>query len=77
MHGLSGDDTGGLELDSLTLVRDDLSVAVNGVTEGVDDTTEEGSADGDVDNSTSPLDNISFLDLSINIKRQRLDSGKD
>lgn len=65
MDGLSGDDTGGLELDSLAEVALDGAVAIDGVAEGVDNTTEHALTDGDIDDRTSSLDNITFLDLSI------------
>lgn len=41
VHRLSGDDSRSLELDSLSLVRDDGAFSVDGVTEGIDDTTEQ------------------------------------
>merc|ERR1740139_449949 len=53
------------ELDSLALVGNDLSVTVNGVSEGIDNASKEGHANGVIDNSSGSLHNISFLDLSV------------
>jgi hypothetical protein len=61
---LSGNDTWGLELDSLAEVALNGSLTVDGVTESVDDTAEHALSDGDIDDRTSSLDNITFLDLS-------------
>lgn len=65
MDGLSGDDAGGLELDSLAEVALNGAMAIDGVAEGVNNTTEHALTDGDIDDRTSSLDNITFLDLSI------------
>jgi len=65
VDGLSGDDTGGLQLDSLSLVRQDGTFTIDGVAEGVDNTSEHALTDGDIHDRTSSLDNITFLDLSI------------
>jgi hypothetical protein len=64
VDGLSGDDAGGLELDSLAEVALDGAVAIDGVAESIDNTTEHTLTDGDIDDRTSSLDNITFLDLS-------------
>ena len=65
VHGLSGDNAGGLELDSLSHVTLDGAVTVDGVSEGVNDSSEHTLTDGHIDDGTSSLDNITFLDLSI------------
>lgn len=65
VHGLSGDDAWGLELDSLSLVGLDGSVTVNGVTESVNDSAEHTLTNGDVDDGTGSLHDITLLDLSI------------
>ena len=65
MDGLSGNNARGLELDSLAHVTLDGTLAVNGVAEGVDNTSEHAFTDGDIHDRTSSLDNITFLDLSI------------
>lgn len=69
LHGLSDgfsrDNSGGLELDSLSLGGFNGTKSINGNTEGVDDSTEETKADRYIDNGTGSLDDISFLDFSI------------
>ena len=70
MHGLSGDNAGSLELDSLALVALDGTVTVDGVTEGVNDSAEHALTDGDIDDGAGSLDDITLLDLSIAHKEQ-------
>jgi hypothetical protein len=47
--GLTGQNTGGLELSTAALSGLEGTLSVNGVTESVNDTSEEGLADGDID----------------------------
>jgi hypothetical protein len=49
VDGTAGQDTGGLELGTALLGGLDGTLSVDGVTESVNDTTEEGLADRDVD----------------------------
>ena len=65
VHGLARDNAGGLGLNSLSLVGDNGTLAVDGLTESIDDTAEHAGADGNVDDGTGSLDNISFLNFSI------------
>ena len=65
VHRLSWDNTWSFELNSLSLVTLDWTGTIDWVTEGVDDSTEKAITDWDIDNGSSSLDNISFLDLSI------------
>ena len=65
VHRLSGDDTGGLELNSLSLIGEDGALTVDGVAESVDNAAEHAVTDGDVDDGTGSLDYISFLNFSI------------
>ena len=65
MHGLAGNNTGGLKLNSLSRVGDDGTFTVDGLTEGINNTAKHAGADGHVDNGTGSLDNISFLNFSI------------
>jgi len=69
LHGLSdgfsGDNSGGLELNSLSLGGINGTESIDGNTEGIDDSTEESMTDRDIDNSSGSLDDISFLDFSI------------
>ncbi len=66
MHGFSRDDTWSLQLNSGTKVGVEGTHSVDGVTEGVDDSAEQALADGNINDGTSPLDDISLLDLPIN-----------
>ena len=65
VHGLSGDDAGSLELNTLTVVAADGAEAIDGVTERVDDTAEQALTNGDIDDGAGSLDDIALLDLSI------------
>jgi hypothetical protein len=65
VDGLSGDDTWGLELDSLAEFTLDGTVSIDGVAESVNDSAKHALTNGDIDDRTSSLDNITFLDLSI------------
>jgi hypothetical protein len=65
VHGFSGDNAWGLQLNSLTLVRFDGAMAINGFTEWVKNTSEESFTDGDIDDGTSSLDDIAFLNFSV------------
>jgi len=65
VDGLSGDDTRGLQLDSLSLVRQDGTFTIDGVAEGVDDTAEHAGTDWDIDDGAGSLHNISFLNFSV------------
>ena len=65
MHRLSWDDTWGLKLNSLSRVGLDSTLAINWVTEGIDDTAEKAIADGHINDRASSLDDIAFLDLSV------------
>lgn len=60
-HGLTGQDTGGLDLGTTTLGGLDGALAIDGVAEGVDDTAEHLGTDGDVDDVSSALDRVALL----------------
>jgi hypothetical protein len=49
VDGTTGQDTGGLELGTALLGGLDGTLSIDGVTEGIDNTSEEGLADRDVD----------------------------
>jgi hypothetical protein len=49
LDGLTRQDTGGLELSTALLGGLDRTLSVDGVAEGVDNTSQEGLADGNVD----------------------------
>jgi len=65
VHGFSGNNSWGLQLDSGTQVGVDGTSTVDGVTEGVDNSSEETLTDGDIDDRSGSLDDITFLDFSI------------
>jgi len=93
LHGLvdraTGKNTGGLDLSTDLLGGLNGSLAIDGVTEGIDDTTKHGRADGNVDNGTSTLDSLTFLDesvgteqddtdlASLQVKSHTLDTGRE
>jgi hypothetical protein len=49
LDGLTGQDTRGLELSTAALGGLEGTLSIDGVTESVNDTSEEGLADGDID----------------------------
>lgn len=69
VHGFSGDNAWGLQLDSGTLVSADGTLAIDGVTEGVDDSAEHALADGDINDGAGSLHDITFLDLSAHVTK--------
>ena len=64
MHRLSGDNTWGLQLNSGSESCINGTFSVDGVTKGVDYSAEQTLADGDINDGTSSLNNITFLDFS-------------
>lgn len=64
-HGLgdrgTGKDSGRLDLGTAALDGVDRALAVDGVSESVDDTAEESRADGDVDDVSGTLDAVALL----------------
>lgn len=65
MNGSSGQDTGGLQLGLVPGIGLDLALAIDGVTQSVDDSAQHTGTDGDIDNLTSSLDSVALLDQSI------------
>lgn len=65
MHGFSRDNTWGLQLNSSTNISIDGTETVDGVTEGVDNSSKEALTDGNIDDRSGSLDDIAFLDLSV------------
>ena len=63
--GLSGDNTGSFNTNTLSGSGTKGSSTINGVTQSVNNTSKKLLADGDIDNGTSTLDNIAFLDQFI------------
>ena len=66
VHGLAGDNAGSLKLNSLSLVGLNWALAIDGLTEGVDNATKHTVANRDVDNGTGSLNDIAFLNFSAN-----------
>merc|ERR1740123_633296 len=66
LHGLldrlSGDDAGGLQSNPVPLLAADGALAVNGVTQSINDTSKDLVTNGDIHNGSSSLDNVSLLD---------------
>ena len=65
VHGLPGDDAWSLQFDSGTLVGHNGASSIDGVTERINDSAEHALTDGHIDDGSSSLDNIAFLDLSV------------
>lgn len=63
--GLSGNNTGSLDFNSGSLGGLEGTETVDGVTEGVQDSTAHSITNGDIDDGTSSLDDITFLNISI------------
>jgi len=62
---LSRDDAWSFQLNSLTHVGVNGTMSIDGVSESIDDSSEKGVTDGHIDNGSCSLDDISFLNLSI------------
>merc|ERR1719431_2102804 len=66
LHGLldrlPGDDAGGLQSNPVPLLAADGALAVNGVTQSINDTSKDLVTNGDIHNGSSSLDNVSLLD---------------
>jgi len=62
LDGLSRNDTGGFDTDTLAGLVAEGSGSINGVTQSVNNATQKFHTDGNVDNGTGTLNNISFLD---------------
>ena len=65
VDGTTGQDTGGLEGGTTTLSRVDGTLSVDGVSERINDTSEQLRADWDVDNLAGTLDRVALLDETI------------
>jgi hypothetical protein len=65
VNGATGENTGGLELGLGAAVGLDGALAVNGVTQSIDDTTEKAGADGNIDNLAGTLDRVALLNETV------------
>ena len=89
LDGLAGQNTGGLELSTAALGGLEGTLSIDGVAESVNDTSEEGLADGDIDlllsawgvacvsdltyNLSGTLDGLAFLDQTIGTEKHNTD----
>jgi len=73
VNGLSGQNTGSLELSTALLLGVDGALAVDGVTESVDNTAEHLRADGDINNLAGTLDSLTLLDETIRTEQHNTD----
>jgi len=65
VHGLTGQDTRGLDLNTVALGSLDGSLSVDGLTESIDSAAEERVSDGHVNDGSGTLDDVSLQDLTI------------
>ena len=65
VDGAAGKNTRGLNRGTAAFRRLDGTLAVDGVAEGVDDATQEGKTDKDIDNLTGTLNCVALLDETI------------
>ena len=72
MDRLSWDNTWSLQLNSLTGVRLNWSLSVDSISEWINNTSKHTLTNRYINNRSSSLDNITFLNLSINRKIVRL-----
>src|SRR6202171_4585011 len=59
------DDAGRPDVEAHPLVGLDRALAVNGITERIDDAAEQALADGGIDDGAGALDSLAFLDLAV------------
>ena len=65
VHGLPGDNAWSLQFDSGTLVGHNGASSIDGVTERINDSAEHALTDGHIDDGSGSLDDIAFLDFSV------------
>src|SRR4029450_10666475 len=68
------DDAGGDALDLAALLRDDRTLAVDRLTQRIDDAADQLFADRDGDDLVRPLDRVAFLDLRVVSEQHRADA---
>ena len=64
MHRFPRNDAWGFQLDSGTLISDNRASSVDSVTERVNNSAKHALADGHINDRTSSLDDIAFLNFS-------------
>jgi len=75
-HGLPRNNARCLDSNSGSFIAWDRTVAVNWVAEGIDNTSEETLADWDIDNGTSTLDDVTFLDQLVVTENDNTDISR-
>jgi len=73
VHRLSWNNSWSLQLDSLAHVAKDWALAIDWVSEGVDDSSQDLVSNGYINNCSCSFDDISFLDISIVTKDDNTD----
>jgi hypothetical protein len=73
VDGTTGKDTRSLELGTALGGSVDGALAINGVAESIDDTAEKLRADGDIDNLSGTLDNLTLLDETVGTEKHNTD----
>lgn len=73
VDGATGQNAGSLELSTALLLGVEGTLAVNGVAEGINDTTEQLRADRDIDNFASTLDDLTLLDETVRTEEHDTD----
>jgi len=63
--GLTGENTGGLDLSTAALRGGNGTLSIDGVTESIDDTAQKSLTDGEIDNVTGTLDGITLANETI------------
>jgi hypothetical protein len=65
VHTLAGNNTGGLDFHTVSLIALHGSLAIDGISEGIEHTTQHFFTDGNVDNSASTTHDVAFLNFTI------------
>jgi hypothetical protein len=73
VDGSSRENTGGFELGTASLGGLNWAFAINGLTEGVNNTTKHGLANRNIDNLASPLHGFTFFDKTIGTEKHHTD----
>ena len=74
MYGFSGDNTWCRALNGPEFVRDNRSLAVNGLTEGVDNAAQKSITRWHLNNTLGSLDQIAFFNKGVGTKQNRADT---
>ena len=72
-HGLTSDDTRGLQLDSTVELALDRALAVDRLTQCVHDTADERRTDRNLDDATGTLDRVALFDANVGAENRATD----